>query len=81
MLPFKYFYFDATAFSKISWPGLYTRPFRVWLLLIISLKGILLVDYDVMPAQTIWWEGGQQRRWPHFVGDVPAEADNDELVD
>ena len=25
--------------------------------------------------------GGQQRRGPHFVDDVPAEDDNDELID
>ena len=36
--------------------------------------------YDVMPALTMWWEGGQQRRRPHFVDDVPAEDDNDHLM-
>ena len=41
----------------------------------------MCVDYDVMPASRMWWEGGQQRRRPHFVGDVSAEDDNDELID
>ena len=44
------------------------------LLLMVSLEGVL-VDYDVMaPALTMWWEGGQLRRRPHFVDDVPAEV-------
>ena len=44
------------------------------LLLMVSLESVL-VDYDVMaPALTMWWEGGQQRRRPHFVDDVPAEV-------
>ena len=29
----------------------------------------------------MWWEGGQQRRRPHFVDAVPAEDDKDELID
>ena len=32
-------------------------------------------------APWMWWEGGQHQRRPHFVDDVPAEDDNDELID
>ena len=28
-----------------------------------------------MSDLTMWWEGGQRRRWQHFVDDVPAEDD------
>ena len=34
-----------------------------------------------MPALTMCWEGGQQRRRQHFVDGVPAEDDNVELID
>ena len=51
------------------------------LILMDSLEGVLLVDYDVMPALAKWWEGGQRRRRPHFVDEVPAEDDNDEPID
>ena len=34
-----------------------------------------------MPSLTMWWEGGQQRKRPHFVDDVPAEDDHGELID
>ena len=50
------------------------------LLLIVSLEGVLLVDSDVMPALTMWREGGQQRKRPHFVDYVSAEDDNDDLI-
>ena len=50
------------------------------LLVMVSLEGSLLIDKDVMPALTMWWEGGQQHRKPHFVDDVPMEDDNDELT-
>ena len=29
----------------------------------------------------MWWQGGQQRRRPNFVDDVPAEDDIDEQID
>ena len=45
-----------------------------------SLECALLVDYDVMSAPTRWLKGGWQHRKPHFVDDVPAEDDNDELI-
>ena len=34
-----------------------------------------------MPTLTMWWDGGQKARRPHFVDDVPAKDDNDELID
>ena len=34
-----------------------------------------------MPALTMWWEGGQQRRRPHFVDDVPVDDNYDEPID
>ena len=34
-----------------------------------------------MLALTMWPEGGQQRRSPHLVDDVPTEDDNDKLID
>ena len=49
-------------------------------LVMVGLEGVLLVDCDIMPALTMWWEGGQQHRKPHFVDDVPAEDDSDELI-
>ena len=51
-----------------------------WLLM-VSLEGVLLVDYDAMPALTMWWQGDLQHRRPHFVDDVPAEDDYEELID
>ena len=39
----------------------------------------VMVDYDVKPALTIGWQGGQQRRWPHFLDDVPAD-DSDDMI-
>ena len=50
------------------------------LLVMVSREGAHLVDYDVMPALTMRWEGGQHHRKPHFVDDVPAVDDIDELI-
>ena len=47
----------------------------------VSQEGVLLVYYDVIPALIMWREGGQQRRRPHFVEDMPAEDDDDEPID
>ena len=46
----------------------------------VNLEGVL-VYYNVISALIMWREGGQQRRRPHFVDDMPAENDDDELID
>ena len=47
----------------------------------VSLEDVLLVYHDVIPALIMWREGGQQRRRPHYVEDMPADDDDDEPID
>ena len=71
--------FSALKRIKSDWRAT-LDPSMADLILTVSLEGVPLVDYDAMPALTMWWEGGQRRRRPHFVDAVPAIDDNDELI-
>ena len=54
-------------------------PSMADLLHIASLEGILLVvDEDVMPTLTMWWDGWPVAQKATLVDDVPVE---DDLID